>query len=91
MYLEDDSCTDMSTTGIPLRERIAAELRAEMARQQRTGVQLAQVLKCSQQTASRRMIDGRGLDLDELPLIAEWLGVDVMQLLGCGTPVAVSA
>lgn len=40
------------------------------------------MLGCSQQTASRRMVDGRGLDLDELPLIAEWLGIDVMQLLG---------
>lgn len=70
------------STAAPLRKAIAAELRAEMARQQRTGVDLAKVLACSQQTASRRMIDGRGLDLDELPLIAEWLGVDVMQLLG---------
>lgn len=67
---------------INLRQRVAAELRAEMARQKRTGVDLAAALKCSQQSASRRLNGGQGLDLDELPVIAEWLGIDVMDLLG---------
>lgn len=52
-----------------------------MARQRRTGVELAAVLKCSQQSASRRVNGGQGLDLDELPVIAEWLGIDVMDLV----------
>jgi hypothetical protein len=65
-----------------LRQRVAAELRAEMARQKRTGVDLAAVLKCSQQSASRRLNGGQGLDLDELPVIAAWLDIDVMDLLG---------
>lgn len=52
-----------------------------MARQQRTGVELARVLKCSQQSASRRLISGKGLDLDELPLIAEWLDLSVIDLI----------
>lgn len=55
-----------------------------MARQQRTGVELASVLNCSQQSASRRLNGGQGLDLDELPLIAEWLGINVIDLLGIG-------
>lgn len=52
-----------------------------MARQRRTGVELADVLKCSQQSASRRLNGGQGLDLDELPVIAAWLGIDVFELL----------
>lgn len=52
-----------------------------MARQKRTGVELAAVLQCSQQSASRRLSGGAGLDLDELPLIAEWLGISVLDLL----------
>lgn len=52
-----------------------------MARQRRTGVELAAVLKCSQQSASRRINGGQGLDLDELPVIADWLGVNVMDLI----------
>lgn len=65
-----------------LRQRVAAEIRAEMARQRRTGTELAKVIGCSQQSASRRINGGRGLDLDDLPLIAEWLGVDMADLLG---------
>lgn len=56
-------------------------MRAEMARQKRTGVELASVLKCSQQSASRRINGGLGLDLDELPVIAEWLGLDLLDLI----------
>ena len=52
-----------------------------MARQKRTGVELASVLNCSQQSASRRLNGGHGLDLDELPVIAEWLGIDVIELI----------
>ncbi|KRB73048.1 hypothetical protein ASE01_19935 [Nocardioides sp. Root190] len=52
-----------------------------MARQRRTGVELAVVLQCSQQSASRRLNGGQGLDLDDLPLIAEWLGISVMDLI----------
>lgn len=55
-----------------------------MARQQRTGIELAQVLQCSQQTASRKLNGGQGLDLDELPIVAEWLGVPVVNLIAPG-------
>lgn len=62
-----------------------------MARQKRTGVELAAVIKCSQQTASRRLVDGQGLDLDELPVIAEWLGVSVLSLIGSRSGLAEKA
>ena len=62
-----------------------------MARQKRTGVQLAEVLHCSQQSASRRLNGGQGFDLDELPLIADWLGVDVFDLIVPDSRTAVSA
>ncbi|MFT3871577.1 MAG: hypothetical protein QM714_02855 [Nocardioides sp.] len=71
-------------TPATFRQRVAAEIRAEMARQKRTGVQLAEVLQCSQQSVSRRLAEGQGLDLDELPLIAEWLGIDVLDLIAPG-------
>ena len=61
-----------------------------MARQKRTGVELAAVLKCSQQSASRRLNGGQGLDLDELPVIAEWLGINVADLLGIGRDLEVA-
>ncbi|MFJ9313762.1 hypothetical protein ACIRN4_06175 [Pimelobacter simplex] len=63
------------------RQRVAAEVRAEMARQKKTGVELAEVLRCSQQSASRRVVNGKGLDLDDLPLIADWLGISVVDLV----------
>ncbi|HEY0889595.1 MAG TPA: helix-turn-helix domain-containing protein [Nocardioides sp.] len=64
-----------------LRQQVAAEIRAEMARQRKTGVDLARLLQCSQQSASRRLNGGLGLDLDELPVIADWLGVPLVNLL----------
>jgi len=74
-------CTDMGTTHTSLRQVAAAELRAEMARQKRTGVELGAVLNCSQQSASRRITGEKAIELDELPLIAEWLGISVIDLL----------
>lgn len=64
-----------------------------MARQKRTGVELAQVIGRSQQVASDRMLGKTAVDLDELPLIADWLGIELTQLLGLtpARPTAVSA
>lgn len=71
---------------------MAAEIRAEMARQRKTGRELAAHLHCSQQSASRRVNGETAIDLDELASIAEWLEVPVMKLLGSPTePQAVSA
>ena len=65
-----------------LRLKVAAEIRAEMARQRKTGIELASLLDLSQQSASRRVNGETDIDLDELEVIAGWLGVDVPALLG---------
>lgn len=53
-----------------------------MARQRKTGIELASLLNLSQQSASRRMNGETDIDLDELEVIAGWLGVNVPALLG---------
>lgn len=63
-------------------QRVAGALRAEMARQRKTGLDLARLLNCSQSSASRRMVGEKSLDLDELGLVAEWLDVPLTTLLG---------
>jgi transcriptional regulator with XRE-family HTH domain len=68
-----------------LRQATAAELRAEMARQRKTGVELAALLECSQQSASRRMNGDVDMSLDEIAKIADWLGVPFAQLVAAPT------
>lgn len=64
-----------------LKQLVADELRAHMARKKKTGVELAAVLQISQQAASRRMTGEVTLDLDELVKVADWLDVDFLDLL----------
>lgn len=52
-----------------------------MARQRKTGTQLASLLECSQQSASRRMNGEVDMTLDELSVITNWLGVPLARLL----------
>lgn len=58
-----------------LRQVAAGNLRAEMARHRRTSADLAHVLDCSQSSASRRMTGETGMDLDEIAIVAAWLGI----------------
>lgn len=71
-----------------LTQTVAGELRAEMARQRKTGIDLAEVLQCSQQSASRRMTGSIGLDLDELDRVAAWLGLTPAHFMRAPAPVA---
>lgn len=48
-----------------------------MARERRTTVALAKVLRTSQQSASRRVNGDTPLTLDELALAAAWLGMPI--------------
>ena len=64
-----------------LRTAVAGELRAEMARQRKTGVDLAHVLNCSQQSASRRMTGATPLTLDDIAAISDWLGIPPSSLI----------
>lgn len=64
-----------------MRQGVAAEVRAEMARQRKTGVDLAPVLHLTQQSVSRRLTAETDISLDELVVIADWLGVDFTSLI----------
>lgn len=52
-----------------------------MARQRKTGVDLAGVLNLTQQSVSRRLNAETDISLDELAQIADWLGVSVYDLI----------
>lgn len=70
----------MSSTN-PVRAAAAGVIRAEMARRRLTSTDLASALNCSQSSASRRMTGEVGLSLDEVAVIAEWLGIVPAALL----------
>lgn len=65
----------------PLSEVVAANARSLMAWQKKNGTGLARALSCSQQSASRRLTGAQPFTLDELPVLASWLGVEVTTLL----------
>lgn len=64
------------------RERIAANVRAEAARQRKTQATLAARLDITQQAMSRRLNGFTPFAVDELSVIADELGVDVASLIG---------
>lgn len=61
---------------------VAAEVRAEMARQRMSQVKLAELLGVAQQTISRRIVGEVAFDITELVQIARVLDVPVRQFLG---------
>lgn len=68
--------------GTSLRSLTAGEVRAEMARQRKSGIELASLLNLSQQSVSRRLNAETDFSLDELAVVADWLGVPVLSLIG---------
>lgn len=78
----------MSNTSTPTATHVAAEVRAEMARQRKTGMDLAELLGCSQSSAARRMSGETPLSLNEVYAVARWLGVSVSALVPSEPPVA---
>ncbi len=73
--------SNISTMETTYGQQVAAEVRAEMARQRRTGADLARHLNRSQQTVSRRLNGESPWDVDDLAAVAAWLGVDLDRLL----------
>lgn len=71
----------MTSTPADLAAHVAAEIRAEMARQRRTGVDLGKHLKMSQPTISKRLTGEVPFDLKELASVADYLGVTVSSLM----------
>ena len=60
---------------------VAANVRAEMARQRKRQSDLGEVLGLTQGAVSKRMSGIVALDVDELGKIAGFLGVDVAALI----------
>jgi len=78
----------MVTSPSTYREAVAAELRAEMARQRKTVNDLASLLQISQSAASRRFNGEMDVSLDEISVVAEWLGVPFTDWLVRATAVS---
>lgn len=74
----------MTTTPTPARtslsERVAEEIRAQMARKRMTGATLAKALKVSPAWISYRLSGKQAIDLNDLEAIAEALDVAVAEL-----------
>jgi len=68
------------------RERVAGNIRAEMARGNITQGAIANALGLTQQAVSRRLKGVVAIDLDELAVIAEVLGTTRAALLGDDSP-----
>lgn len=62
-------------------EALAAEVRAEMAAQNRTTGALAEALGITAHTAGRRLSGATPFDVVELALVAMWLGTEPESLL----------
>lgn len=68
--------------------RAAAEIRGLMAAKRKTSKELAVTLGISQSSASRRMSGQSVLALDEVEVIADWLGVSVLRIIAPQAPLA---
>ena len=64
-----------------LTERVAAEIRAELGRQGKTGLQLAESLGVSRSWVSYRLTGQQAIDMDDVEAIATALDVPLAQLL----------
>ena len=67
------------------RERIAAEVRAELARQGKTQRQTAELVGMTQQALQMRLAGTRSFRAEEIAKLAEMLGVSVEQFLPAPT------
>lgn len=62
-------------------QRVASEVRAEMARQRKSGVDLAKILGKTPATARSRMKGDSPFDAREIAAIAAWLDVPLDSLV----------
>lgn len=61
--------------------RVAANIRAEMAVQRKTAVELAAVLSIGHRAALRRLNGAFDFSLAEIEKVASWLGVSISELI----------
>ena len=68
-------------TNHPAAEAVASEVRAELARQQKTAGELAAALGMTPHTAGRRLRGEVPFDVIELAQIGLWLGIAPRRLM----------
>ena len=66
----------------PLSGQVAANIRAELARQRRTQSELVMSLGLSPSAVSRRLSGQQPFEIDEVDAVARLLGVSVADLIG---------
>lgn len=86
-----NSFQNADAAGIRTAQFVAAEVRAEMARQSKSQSELAEMLGVTGQTAGRRLSGSVPFDIAEISLVADWLGRSVVSLLPSGSPSNASA
>jgi transcriptional regulator with XRE-family HTH domain len=74
-----------------LTQRVAAEVRAEVARQNVTQVELSRILEIAQPSVSRRLNGKFPFDTDELDKLAAAFGVPVDRFLSTPSALTVGA
>lgn len=70
-----------SPTPTEYAEAVAAEVRAEMGRKRKSQADLAATLAITTATAGRRLSGEVPFDVIELMRVADWLDVDLLQLM----------
>jgi Helix-turn-helix domain len=80
-FYDDPMVTSDNESKPPLREAIAAEIRAHMARQRRSGRSVAFELGWKQAYMSRRLTGATPFTLDDLEALADVLGMPMRTLL----------
>lgn len=71
----------MTTGTAPIKQRVASEVRANMARQRISGSELARRIGVSQPYLHRRISGEIPFDIDDLARVAEALNVTIADLL----------
>jgi cytochrome c556 len=74
----------MANTESTLAGRVAGEVRAEMARQQRYGTWMAKQMGMTQSAWSRRVTGDLPFDVEQLDRVAAILDVPITQFIGGG-------
>lgn len=80
--------TTHAAVGQAAGQRVAGEVRAELARQRKTAADLSRALGVTPHTAGKRISGEVAFDVVELAEVAKWLGVPIEKLLGLGQDVA---
>jgi hypothetical protein len=80
----------MQVVPLPLSQKVAAAVRAEMAVQQKTVTQMSEALILDRKATKLRYDGEKSLTLTEVERLADWLSVDVEGLL-TGASLAVAS